>query len=113
VDRVRQRLKRPVLNDPLKACLQSSRSEVSHQIRLLQSVLWWYLLPLAAGLGIWTANALLRTIHSGAASLSSWAIYLGICLLLFVGVYWLNQFAVRKYLQPRLQELDALLADLN
>jgi hypothetical protein len=113
VDRVWQRRKRPILNDPLKACLQSSRSEVSHQIWLLRNVLWWYLLPLVLGLAIRLMDPVLRTILSGSPSLSSWVRYLIIWVPVFWGVYWLNQYAVRKHLQPRLQELDALLADLK
>ena len=33
--------------------------------------------------------------------------------LLFGGVYWVNQYAVRSQLEPRRQELQALLAGLK
>jgi hypothetical protein len=33
--------------------------------------------------------------------------------LLYWGIYWLNQFAVRKSLEPRRQELKTLLTSLD
>jgi hypothetical protein len=33
--------------------------------------------------------------------------------LLYWGIYWLNQFAVRRALDPRRQELETLLAGLE
>ena len=36
-----------------------------------------------------------------------------VCGLVYWGVYWLNQFAVRKHLEPRRQELEMLLSSLK
>ncbi len=67
---------------------------------LLKNVFWWYLAPLAAGLVIWFAycNAYID---------------IAVSLALYAGVYWLNQWAVRKELLPRKQELEQLRTGLQ
>ena len=111
--RVRQRRRPPASGQPLRQGLESSLAEVEHQIWLLRNVFWWYLLPIAlpalaffgqsawkerAG-GWWTALAL-----GGAAAVAG---------IILAGVYWLNQKAVRAELEPRRQELEALLRSLQ
>ena len=46
VDRLIQHQHRPVMNDSLHACIESSLHQVNHQIWLLKNVFWWYLLPI-------------------------------------------------------------------
>jgi hypothetical protein len=111
-DRIRQRRKRPASADPLKACLEGSRNEVRHQIWLLRKIGWWYLLPLGAALAVSIARTILRSASFSASAISGWSAYVIFCLVLFWSIYWLNQKVVRTDLQPRLQELEALLADL-
>ncbi|TVR61019.1 MAG: hypothetical protein EA422_13030 [Gemmatimonadales bacterium] len=70
------------------------------QIRLLQSVLWWYVLPLLMGVILVFGGAM----GPGLAT----ALY-SVGLAVFgAGVYWLNQQAVRLELLPRYRELDTL-----
>jgi hypothetical protein len=111
-DRQIQRRKQLASNNDLKSCLEASLAQVSHQIWLLKNVVWWYLLPIAVPLGISVCRATLATQHSG-ASIRGLLIYAASCALLFWGIYWLNQFAVRKSLEPRRQELESLLAEIG
>ena len=118
VDRWLQRRKRPVTNDHLRSCIEASLIQVNHQIWLLKNVFWWYLLPLAIGTGIFIISLAWKIPNEGRVSrvemvcllLGSSAI---ICGLSFWFVYWLNQLAVRKNLEPRRQELESLLAGLD
>ena len=52
VDRRLQRKKDARHTDPLLACIESSLTQVNHQIWLLKNVFWWYLLPPAVGLAM-------------------------------------------------------------
>jgi phosphoglycerol transferase MdoB-like AlkP superfamily enzyme len=118
VDRWRQRRKRPVTNDPLRSCIEASLIQVNHQIWLLKNVFWWYLLPLAIGAGIFIISLAWEIPIEGRVSRSEMVgLLLGssaiICGLSFWLVYWLNQLAVRKHLEPRRQELESLLAGLD
>jgi hypothetical protein len=112
-DRFRQRHKQPAPNDSLKGCAESSLHQVNHQIWLLKNVFWWYLLPAIASVSIsvlvhkWNSSEpLIPTLIQIAASLA----FVG---AVYGGAYWLNQFAVRKYLHPRRAELETLLANLK
>jgi hypothetical protein len=107
VDRVVQHGKRPATNDSLKGWIGASLHEVDHQIWLLRNVWWWYLLPLALPLGLQECMAIFRAPHLG----QLW--YAVFCALLFGGVYWLNQYAVRKMLIPRRRELEEWEAGLQ
>jgi Na+/melibiose symporter-like transporter len=114
IDRRLQKKREPRHTDPLLACVESSLTQVNHQIWLLKNVLWWYLLPPGAGIALFffvvTWNLL--------KVLPAWQVLLGflvgmlIVALVFWGVYWLNQFAVRKGLIPRRDELEAMLKNL-
>jgi hypothetical protein len=113
VDRWLQRRKRPVTNDPLRSCIEASLLQVNHQIWLLKNVFWWYLLPLAAAIAISIGAGIWRTRQAGFSVMRGWVIFVLFGVLVYWGVYWLNQFAVKKYLEPRRQELESLLAGLD
>jgi CubicO group peptidase (beta-lactamase class C family) len=112
VDRLRQRRGEPKPGVPLRDCVERSLAQVEHQIRLLRSVFWWYLLPPSVAVGAffaqcaWLARdgdwvvALVMTGVVTFAALVDW------------GIYWLNQAAVRDELGPRRRELQALLTSL-
>src|SRR5258707_1498492 len=114
VDRVIQRRKQPVTNDPLQACIGKSLHQFIHQIWLLKNVFWWYLLPILIGLGAFSAQMLWDQREVGLAS----TIKFGGIFILTYGftygfVYWINQRAVRVQLTPRRQALESLLASLK
>jgi hypothetical protein len=113
VDRWLQRRKRPVTNEALRGCIEASLLQVNHQIWLLKNVFWWYLLPLAAAIGISICAGIWRTRQAGFSVMKGWVVFVLFGVLIYWGVYWLNQFAVKKYLEPRRQELESLLASLD
>lgn len=113
VDRFIQHRKRPAANDTLKGCIESSLHQVNHQIWLLKNVFWWYLLPLAVPLAISVAYSAWHDRHSGLSAVIGWIVYVIFGVLLYWGLYWLNQLAVRKSLKPRQLELESLLAGLE
>ena len=113
VDRWLQRRKQPGANDPLRSCIEASLIQVNHQIWLLKNVFWWYLLPLAAAIGISICAGIWRTRQAGFSVMKGWVVFVLFGVLIYWGVYWLNQFAVKKYLEPRRQELESLLASLD
>jgi Flp pilus assembly protein TadB len=85
----------------VKQRLQHERAKVDAQIRLLESVLWWYIAPLLIGL-------LLVTV--GDSGWSAFTFVYGTVVLLGAGwIYVLNQRAVRRSLRPRRAELTHLL----
>jgi hypothetical protein len=111
IDRRLQSKKGPSHTEPLLACIESSLAQVNHQIWLLKNVFWWYLLPLGAGtflFGAVSAWNAFRILHTGLVLLT-FGVVLLVVGLMFWGVYWLNQYAVRKGLSPRQQELESLL----
>lgn len=112
-DRWVRRKQKPAATDPLGACIQASLMQVNHQIWLLKNVLWWALLPLGLSLELIYFFVAWRLWGAG-LGLSPFVLsnILGMPLL-FYGIYWLNQYVVRKGFEPRRQELEALLADLD
>jgi hypothetical protein len=113
VDRWRQHGKRPVTNDALRSCLEASLLQVNHQIWLLKNILWWYLLPLAAAIGVSTGATIWQSRQAGFSVMIGWGVFALAGVLIYWGIYWLNQFAVRKNLEPRRQELETLLTSLD
>jgi len=112
VDRVVQRRRRPMFSDPLLACAEGSLTEVNHQIWLLKNVFWWYLLPSGVGCALFWGQSSWDLIKLGLWSLKN-LVFPVSCGLLGWGVYQLNQFAVKKGLEPRRQELETLLQELK
>jgi len=112
VDRLLQRSVRPAPTDSLKQCIEASLAQVKHQIWLLRNVFWWYLLPLLVA-------SVISIVHSHAHARNTDGAVIGLALaLLLTGwitrwVYRLNQAAVQKRLEPRREELEALLAALE
>ena len=93
------------LDRPVADVLRTERAKVDDQIRLLETVLWWYLGPLVVGI-------LLVTI--GDSGWSAFTVGYGTVVLLFAaGIYVLNQRAVRTDLKPRREELTRLLEQVE
>lgn len=116
VDRITQKRKQPRRNETLVGCLESSLAGVEHQIWLLKNVLWWYLLPPGIGIAALSLGLVVSTIRDFGSDLISiiiCTIIIAFFILVFVGVYWLNQRALRKDLQPRKEELNELVASLK
>lgn len=89
----------------LAELLETERAKVARQIRLLESVVSWYIIPPTVG-------AMLIVIGLDGLSWFT-AGYALFSLAIAVLVYWLNRFAVRHDLRPRLAQLDRLIHELE
>ena len=111
-DRAVQNKKLLKSGDSLITCVETSLAQVEHQIWLLKNVFWWYLFPSIIGVSIFWIHVWWL------ARFASWTwFFIGGCFVLLilgsVGVYCLNQWAVRKKLFPRKHELEQLLTSLK
>ncbi|QDV25528.1 serine hydrolase domain-containing protein [Aureliella helgolandensis] len=113
VDRRRYPQRPSEAGETLLYYVKESLTQVEHQIWLLRNVFWWYLLPLGTSIMVFFA-------HVAWQSSSVWwefvvfVGFLGLFLLvIYAGVYWMNQRAVRDQLQPRRQDLLRLIANLE
>jgi hypothetical protein len=102
------RRKQNPASDPLKACIEASLSEVNHEIWLRLNVFWWCWLPFTTALAVFFCHASLR-FHTPR--------FLAFLVLFVIPLAWwgyrLSHFTVRKVLEPRRLELEALLASLK
>jgi hypothetical protein len=114
IDRVKLKNKFPFYekNASLEKCIRVSLGHVNHQIWLLKNVSWWYLLPFAIGVSI--------PFFEGAWNLRNSEILIpfliktfGFLIILYIGVYCLNQYTVKKDLIPRKEELEELLKSIE
>lgn len=87
---------------PVAERLRSELEKVDAQIRLLESVLWWYVAPPTVG-------AILFVVGIGEGLDSGTLIAVAVILAVGALVWWLNQRAVRRDLRPRRRELADLL----
>lgn len=91
--------------------LSGELDQVDRQIRLLKTVLWWYLLPLFCGIFLVVIGAELKSMR-GIESVVANAICWPTMGLVFWFIYRLNQRAVVKYLAPIRAELLDLLREI-
>lgn len=93
--------------DSLRGYLLHERRKIETQIRLLSTVLWWYILPLYIGavmvvFGIGGSRGMVFKVTFA-------VFYAVIC----GGIWWLNQYAVKKHLLPLQEELDRTLDSVS
>lgn len=112
VDRLRQRKRRSAYSDPLLACAEESLAQINHQMWLLKNIFWWYLLPAGIGLVFFLGQEAWSLLETGSWKLNNLGGPL-LVVLVFWGFYLLNQDYVRKDLEPRRRELEALLQSLK
>jgi len=114
IDRAIQRKKRAASCETLIEYAKDSLAQVNHQIWLLKNVFWWYLLPPVIGLVIFFSACAWQTIPChGKISLIRLFLRLTLVAIVSFGVYCLNQWAVRKDLNPRKNELESRLKTLT
>lgn len=113
-DRMRQRRRRAGPGDPLVRGVKSALAEVEHQIWLLRNVLWWYLMPVAVPMPAFFFQLFWQpsrgNVWEAAIAMSFGTVIVG---GVFAWIYWINQNAVRSTLEPRRQELAAMLKSLS
>ena len=101
----RTRFADPPANEPVRQRLERERAKVDAQIRLLSSVLWWYIAPLLAGL-------LLMTVGDNGWSAFTFVYGTG-AIAGAAAIYVMNQRAVARDLRPRRAKLSRLLDQLD
>ncbi|PEN09400.1 hypothetical protein CRI93_01355 [Longimonas halophila] len=101
----RTRFAAPPVNEPVRQRLQRERAKVDAQIRLLSSVLWWYIAPLLAGL-------LLMTVGDNGWSVFT-VVYGTVVIAGAAAIYVMNQRAVERDLRPRRETLTQLLNQVD
>lgn len=109
IDRLIQKKRQPVYEDTLTCCLKQSLHQVNHQIWLLRSILWWYLLPTCIGMLIGPI------LEKGMVFFWSkdYIIVTTFVILVYYGIYRINQHAVLYGLLPRRNEILTLLSQLD
>ena len=113
IDRIVQKRKQPKFSETLSDCIKSSLWEVNHQTWLLKNVLWWYLSPLFIGILIFLLYAAWTIRDIGALGYILCSGILVVCILVYIHIYYLNQKAIKKELDPRRYELEYLLNSLK
>jgi hypothetical protein len=102
------KLSKVSFNETYLQYLYYHKLHVQEQIHLLETVLYWYILPFYVSVTLMVTGAFL-----GNGKLEQFLIREMINTLLAVGIYYLNQYAVRKTLKPRLDKIDELIAVLE
>lgn len=103
---------------PLLAKLEAEIAELKHQRHLLGNVWPWYLGPLVLAWAIVGATALANVDAIGREMLKTPLIlaffggYVALCVVLFWAVWSVNRRAVKRHLNPRLEELEKLHREL-
>lgn len=113
IDRMIQRRKQPKFSETLSDCIKSSLWQVNHQTWLLKNVLWWYLTPLFIGILIFLLYTVWAIRDTGALGYILCSTILVVCILVYIHIYYLNQRAIKKELDPRRYELEDLLNSLK
>ncbi|MBL8848274.1 MAG: hypothetical protein JNG89_01260 [Planctomycetaceae bacterium] len=120
-DRRRQQSGAPGPGAPLRAGLEHSVARVEHQIWLLRNILWWYLLPLGLPLVLYVVQVSFNAARQTEAPLwvnivtgtLSAMVFMAFLVAIYWFIYWLNQYAVRKQLEPMRQQLQQTLDGLT
>jgi hypothetical protein len=113
VDRMRQKRQLPEPGDSLRCHAESLLAQVEHQVSLLRSVLWWYLLPLGLSALPFFSQIAWQERSAGWPTALGASLTVAVMVLAFAFIYWLNQCSVRTELEPRRRELQTLLMSLK
>lgn len=113
LERFRQKKKTPDLHGSLKDCAATALAEVDHQIWLLKNILWNYILPLSVPILLFFGWSTWDMPLPLAVKIPFLLFLIGLGVAMDVFVYWLNQFAVKKQLEPRRRELEKLLNEIE
>jgi len=113
VDRRRHRLPPSEPDEPLLENVKRSLTQIEHQIWLLRNVFWWYLLPFILPMLVFFADVARRSSKNWWEAAAAFGLPASFVAALYFLIYCLNQYAVRAQLEPRRQELLALIAGLG
>lgn len=90
---------------PVAERLRAERERIDLQIRLLETVLWWYVGPLAVGAVLFALGLETGTVAT--------TLTLSVVAAGCVFVWWLNRRVVRRRLRPRRDEMTRSLDGLQ
>ena len=110
----RRRQPKPRADATTVEAIEESLQRVDHQIWLLRKVVWWYLLPCGLAFLFISGEACFQVLQED--RLLNYGPFLksiGWCTALYIGIYFLNQWAVRSPLMPLKRELEAALKELR
>jgi hypothetical protein len=110
VDRMLQKRLKSGASDSLREHVKGSLADVNHQIWLLRNVVWWYLLPIALPMLLFFGQI---AWNGGPAGFFAIATAAALEFVAFGWIYRINQAAVKSQLEPKRQELEAVLAGLE
>ncbi|WP_428307358.1 hypothetical protein [Lacipirellula sp.] len=113
IDRARHAAPPSTPGEPLVQSVQTSLVDVEHQIKLLRSVQWWYLLPIAIPMLAFFGQVTWRASQSWLEAIVGGGCFFAFVVATNAFLYWVNRVAVRKQLQPRREELIKLLDSLQ
>lgn len=99
--------------ESLGGCLQSTLDQVEHQIRLLDNVFWWCLLPLAVPMVAFVAHVVLLAGPADGWTALIVASAVLIIAVVLITVHKLNQSVVHADLLPRREDLRNRLLSLS
>lgn len=101
----------PKKSNSIRDFLINEKQKVAQQKTLLESIVWWYLAPLASAIVLITLGASVN--ESGIPQVNTQlATYYGMLALLFIGVYLLNKRSAKKRFGPLLEQIDKRLEEL-
>ena len=104
--------RQPGVEAPILDQINGAIAGVDHQIRILTRVRWNYALPISLAIIASAADSIIRQHgRSGLLSPSGVAI-VGFSFLIGWFVVWLNRLAIRRVLQPKIEELEKLRNEL-
>ena len=99
-------------DNSVMAFLQFEKIKIENQKKLLESVAVWYIAPLMVAIVLITAGATVD--ETGIPRITEQlAIYYGFCVMLVIGIYFLNKRAVKKQLLPLLDKIKQRISELN
>jgi hypothetical protein len=113
VDRKRHPQKPSDPSESLLASVKESLKQIEHQIWLLRNVFWWYISPFAISIMAFFSQVALRTSKDRFELIGTMGASFVFVAGLSYFIYWLNQQAVRKELEPRRRRLLKLLTGLD
>lgn len=113
VDRKRHQQAPAQPGETLRHRVECSLAQVKHQAWLLRNVFWWYLLPPTVTMLAFFGQIAWLMRAQGWESVVAFCLFSGIVLIVYFGIYCLNQYAVRTELEPRCRELQAILDQLE
>ena len=100
-------------SDTMREYVEQTLRTVQNQQWLLQHVLWWYLMPLAASVAMFLSATLITASGPLAGKLITLIVGMLVCSAVGVLVWHLNRLAVRTNLEPFAQHLREVAESLR